>query len=468
MTALLLGLLGCADAPEGARPFADADQARYRQVCADGPVVEGIDVSYWQGTIDWDAVAADGIEFAVIRVSHGLGTYDTQFTRNWSEARRVGVRRGVYQYFDAHDDPAAQARLLLDEMGPLQDGDLPPVLDVEQGDNEGIEPAEMVADITTWMEVVEGELGVVPMIYAGAYGWSYLTDDADFTDHPLWTANWVDDCPLVANPWEDWAFWQYSATGSVAGISGDVDRDRFNGDASALDAWAWHPTDACSGVCEVAADAETIVEEDDACACPEGAPTAIDGHGGHAWSTPADADGAERVTWPLRFAQAGVYDLWVWVPDQAAPTEAAVWTVAHDGVEESVVADQAAAHEWSLLGSFRFAASGVQSVAVLDAYGDDGSAGRDVAMDAVRWVPVQTDCECDEGDAQEQTCSDDGVRTRTCEACVWSEWSACRGQAAVVEPEGCGCGSAAPAAGLVALGAAAAMARRARVSRRGG
>lgn len=467
MSVLFFGVLACAGGPEAPRPLVDADLARYRQVCADGPVVEGIDVSYWQGTIDWDAVADDGITFAFIRVSHGLGTYDTQFERNWSEARRVGVRRGVYQYFDAHDDPTEQAELLLSEMGPLQDGDLPPVLDVEQGDNEGIEPAEMVADIETWMGVVEGELGVVPIIYTGAYGWTYLTDDADFSDHPLWTANWVDDCPLVPNPWDDWTFWQYSATGSVAGIDADVDRDRFNGDAAALDAWAWHPDDECSGVCPVPATGETVVEEDDSCACVDGSPTAIDGHGGHAWATTADGGGEEGVSWPLSFERAGTYDVWAWVPTQAAPTTGAVWSVVHDGVEESVSVDQAAAHEWSLLGSFHFAASGTQTLAVYDAYGDEQDYGRDIAMDAVRLVSLVGDCECDDGEVDEQACSDDGVRTRACEACEWSEWSACRGQAEVVEPVGCACTTPGARAGWGALLVAAAVAAQVGLSRRG-
>ncbi len=440
----VLALVACTEDGEEARPFPDADHAKYQAVCADGAVVEGIDVSYWQGTIDWDAVAADGIEFAIMRVSHGLGTYDTQFTRNWSESQRVGVRRGVYQYFDGNDDPVAQAQLLLSEMGPLQDGDLPPVLDVEQGDNEDVPVGQMVANIQTWMDVVEGELGVVPMIYAGAYGWTYLTGDADFTRHPMWTANWVDDCPLVPNPWSGWTFWQYSATGRVAGIDANVDEDRFNGDAAALEAWAWHDEEECSGACAVAAEGETVIEEDDACACPEGRLSSIDGNAGHAYWTPADAGGDDALEWPLRLERAGTYDVWVWVPALGAPTFGAVYTIQHNGATDTVTTDQSAmSGEWSLLGNFEFSVAGAQSIRVTDSWEDEINAGRDVGIDSLRLVLTSSTCECDDGEAEAQACSDGGERSRDCGDCDWTDWTKCRGQADVADGAGCGCSSTA-------------------------
>src|SRR5688572_25104565 len=97
-------------------------------VCADGPTIDGIDVSYWQGTIDWPSVAAAGIDFAYIRVTHGLTVIDTQFDRNWAGARDNGIIRGAYQYLEPSEDAAEQAQLMLDLMGPLEPGDLPPVL----------------------------------------------------------------------------------------------------------------------------------------------------------------------------------------------------------------------------------------------------------------------------------------------------------------------------------------------------
>ena len=130
------------------------------RVCADGPVVEGIDVSKWQGNIDWDSVANDGVMYALIRTNHGLDDLDEKYDYNWSEARRVGVLRGTYQYFLPSEDAVAQAQLLLDRMGPLQDDDLPPVLDVEEADGQ---PPEVIAEkIQMWMDHVEAALDVKP------------------------------------------------------------------------------------------------------------------------------------------------------------------------------------------------------------------------------------------------------------------------------------------------------------------
>ena len=465
MRVFVLLLAACADVPTGDDPFARlAAEAglvqRYSTVCADGATTPGIDVSSWQQGVDWNAVAASGVQFAVIRVSHGLGTYDSRFTENWSGAKAAGVRRGVYQYFSGSDDPTAQAELLLDEMGPLEDGDLPPVLDVESGDNEGISVSQMTANVATWMDVVRGALGREPMIYTGAYAWTSLTGDADFTASPVWTANWDVDCPLVPDPWTDWTLWQHSSTGSVGGISTAVDLDVYNGDAAALYDFAWHPEPECSGTCTVAKDGETVIEEDASCACTAGTLASADGHAGHAYTTPADMPSPgvdDAVSWPLTFAKAGTYDLSIWVPAAPGLTAGAVVEVTHDGVTDTVTVDEnAGAGDWAYIGAFHFATRGTQSVRVGDGYEDAGNAGHTVALDALRFTLADGgECACSAGDTDAQACSDGTERTRTCDdGCAWSAWSACTGHASVVEaPEGCACaaGEGAPAAAAAAL-----------------
>jgi lysozyme len=234
---VLLLLASCA---EPAPPVGQAESEI--RVCADGPVVEGIDVSKWQGEIDWDAVAGAGIRFAFIRTNHGLGILDEWYDFNWSEARRVGIRRGTYQYFAPDEDVIAQADLLLERMGPLEDGDLPPVLDVEEDGGRTAE--QIVSAIHVWSDRVEAVLGVRPIIYTAKYFWQdQVGAPDDFLDHPLWVANYGVTCPLMADPWQRWDFWQYTSTGSVAGISGNVDRDHWNGTEEQLEAFAWHPLD---------------------------------------------------------------------------------------------------------------------------------------------------------------------------------------------------------------------------------
>ena len=84
------------------------------RICPDGDVTEGIDVSYWQETINWNQVAADGVKFAFIRVSYGLEFYDSQFENNWAGAKANGIYRGAYQYFLAGQDAGDQAQMLLE------------------------------------------------------------------------------------------------------------------------------------------------------------------------------------------------------------------------------------------------------------------------------------------------------------------------------------------------------------------
>jgi lysozyme len=233
---LVLPLGACLAADDEPELATTASEIR---VCADGPTVEGIDVSYWQGAIDWDAVAADGVEYAFIRTSHGLGTIDTRYEYNWAEAQRVGLLRGTYQYFSPTEDVIAQADLVIDRLGgAMSDGDLPPVLDVEAAD--GATPEQIVAGIHTWSDRIEAALGVTPLIYTAKYFWQdSVGAPDDFLDHPLWIANYTTDCPLIADPWTRWDFWQYTSTGSVAGITGNVDRDVWNGTLDELRRFAW-------------------------------------------------------------------------------------------------------------------------------------------------------------------------------------------------------------------------------------
>jgi lysozyme len=198
------------------------------RICADGPVVEGIDVSKWQAGIDWNLVADDGIRFAIIRVNHGLDDIDERFAYNWAEARRVGVIRGAYQYFLPDEDPIEQAELLLSLMGPLEPDDLPPVIDVEEA--AGQSPETIRQAIHLWSDTVEAAIGRKPFIYTAKYFWQDgVGAPDDFLDHPLWVANYNVDCPLIADPWPRWNIWQYTSTGRVDGVTGNVDRDHFNG-----------------------------------------------------------------------------------------------------------------------------------------------------------------------------------------------------------------------------------------------
>src|SRR5262245_2501680 len=222
--ALCAALVGCVAPVE---PPGTVEQAS--PVCGDGPTVDGMDVSYYETSIDWAAAHAAGIEFAFIRASDGLQFPDPKFPEYWAGAKAAGVIRGAYQFFRPSQDPIAQADLLLDRMGPIEPDDLPPVIDVEVSG--GLPTAEVAAKVRAWVEHVTEAIGRPPIIYAGLYSWHDLTGSADVTTSPLWVAQYTSaPCPNIPVPWTRWMFWQYTATGAVDGIPGQtLDRNWFNG-----------------------------------------------------------------------------------------------------------------------------------------------------------------------------------------------------------------------------------------------
>jgi lysozyme len=201
-------------------------------VCADGETLPGIDVDRFNGEIDWPSVVADGIEFAYIRVANGLSE-DDRFAGNWTEADDAGIVRGAIQILQPADDAAAQAQVLIDAVGSLAPGDLPPALAVEI--NDGQNPATITAKVGTWLTMVEASLGLPGVIYTGRYFWEDNVGSSDYSDHPLWIAHYTTaTCPTLPAQWDDWAFWQDSSSGEVEGITGFVATNIFNGDLAAL------------------------------------------------------------------------------------------------------------------------------------------------------------------------------------------------------------------------------------------
>lgn len=225
-------LVACSPSRAG-EPVGEAAEAI---VVCPGPVtVPGIDISEFQGDIDWNQVKASGVVWAYARIDDG--TYmDTKFDQNWPAMKAAGVLRGAYQFFEPGDDPSALADIVIQKMGPLGAGDLPPMLDLEV--TGGQSPAVINAHIHTWMDKVQAATGRVPIIYTGKYFWNGNVGTADFASYPLWIAAYVKPCPSTPDAWNGWSMWQYSSSGSIPGISGNVDVDLFNGTMAELDALA--------------------------------------------------------------------------------------------------------------------------------------------------------------------------------------------------------------------------------------
>ncbi len=199
--------------------------------------LDGIDVSYHQGAIDWWQVAAADKRFAFIRATAGTLTADTAYWTNRSGARGAGIAVGSYHFANpdaAPNDAGNEASWFL-RNAAIASGDLVPVLDFETSN--GLHPAALTTWAQTWLTQVTAATGVRPIIYTTPTFWSRSMGDTDWFARNgyqvLWIAHWTSASqPAVpAGNWagNGWSFWQHSSTGIVAGISGAVDLDRFNG-----------------------------------------------------------------------------------------------------------------------------------------------------------------------------------------------------------------------------------------------
>lgn len=210
----------------------DSTSAALRK-CATGTTVTGVDVSAYQGAVEWSRVKSSGQVFAFARISDGLNYPDRQFASNWPGMKAVGLVRGSYQYFRPKQDPSLQAKLVLDKLaaaGGLGPGDLPPVLDLETTD--GLSASVVVANAKTWIAKIEAAIGAKPIVYTAAFMSDVL--GTNFSGYTLWVANYGVSCPSLPSGFSDWQFWQNSDTGSVPGIAGGVDTNFFNGTLAAL------------------------------------------------------------------------------------------------------------------------------------------------------------------------------------------------------------------------------------------
>ncbi len=198
-----------------------------------GPL-KGIDVSHFQGVVQWKKVAKNKIYFAIAKATGGETYVDPQFATNWHGMRANNIIRGAYHFFYAHDDPEKQARNYLDQLGILKPTDLPPILDIEILDH--VSADVLRKGVLRWLEIVEKETKRKPIVYTNpSFAQQYLAD-VKLSEYPLWIASYSPKLDVLPFPWQGkcWSLWQYSSHGKVAGIQGYVDMDKYNGNLSDL------------------------------------------------------------------------------------------------------------------------------------------------------------------------------------------------------------------------------------------
>ncbi|HEX3264892.1 MAG TPA: glycoside hydrolase family 25 protein [Candidatus Limnocylindrales bacterium] len=199
---------------------------------------EGIDVSHWQGTIDWTQVRAAGKTFAFAKATEGTSFLDDHYAKNKAGAMANGIMFGAYHFArPGSNDPVKEADWFVDNMG-LQHGMMIPAMDLEVTGGLGV--TALTNWTKAWLQRVADRTGVKPLIYTSPSFWrTYLNDSRWFADNGysiLWVAHWNVTSPSVpGSNWggHSWTFWQYSSDGTVPGISGRVDLNRYHFDGFA-------------------------------------------------------------------------------------------------------------------------------------------------------------------------------------------------------------------------------------------
>lgn len=211
--------------PTGFRWRALYGEANY----PDGYEIHGVDISHYQGDIDWDDLRNAMIEgcpirFIMIKATEGSSRVDEKFNDNFYMAREYGYIRGAYHFWSNKSTAREQAYFFLDKVR-LEDGDLPPVLDVEhKPKDQSVE--DFQRDILTWLHVVEDKYHVKPIIYTYyKFKEKYLNAPV-FDDYPYWIAHYYVDKVEYKG---EWKFWQHTDVGRLPGIKGYVDFNIYNG-----------------------------------------------------------------------------------------------------------------------------------------------------------------------------------------------------------------------------------------------
>ncbi len=228
---------------------------------ASGEYADGIDVSHWQGDINWTKVYNAGYRFAFVKATEGVGFTDWYFHKNTDEGTDAGVLMGAYHFArpDLNNTGEEEAEYFLSIVGDyIEAGYLRPVLDIEVSG--GKTKSALSSWVVDWMETVKNKTGVEPLIYTNYYFIRERFNDT-VANYDLWIAYWnCDPTPTVSIPptekFADWDFWQYQAPGgcgnySIPGVEGNVDLDIFNGGETELstfesDAPLWVSLDSYS------------------------------------------------------------------------------------------------------------------------------------------------------------------------------------------------------------------------------
>lgn len=198
--------------------------------------VRGVDVSHYQGAVDWHALQAQGVMFAYIKATEGSSSVDGTYQTNWENVRLSGLRPGAYHFFSFESSGLDQAANFIRTVSRV-DNMLPPALDVEPyGPYKAIRDIPGAAsEMRQWLNAVEAEYGLRPVIYTTEAFYKGCIAEA-FPDYDIWIRS-VYRRPSGS---VQWTFWQYSDRSRLNGYDGEerfIDMNTFHGSVEDFEAY---------------------------------------------------------------------------------------------------------------------------------------------------------------------------------------------------------------------------------------
>jgi lysozyme len=239
LNAVILLVMAISQSVHAQSGLGDRSPVAFSGMSPDKAPVQGMDAARFQNEIDWRRVARSGIKFAFLKATEGGDLLDPSFRTNWRKSKRAGVARGAYHFYYFCTSPQVQARWFIRNV-PKSRGALPPVLDMEWNP---LSPtcqrrpngATVRKEMKVWLDLVERHYGQRPLIYTTP-GFYKDTGLSRLKGYEFWLRSTA-KTPREAFPGQSWRFWQFTATGTIPGIDGDVDRNIFNGSQAQWDAW---------------------------------------------------------------------------------------------------------------------------------------------------------------------------------------------------------------------------------------
>ena len=188
----------------------------------------GIDVSHFQGEINWNEIKENNITFAYSKATEGHNYTDPKFQLNWKNMTNAEISKGAYHFYTTNSGGKAQALYYINTVKEIKSGDLPPVLDLEQGGLKAeVTVEEYQKEVTIWLNEVEKELGVKPIIYTNNPFANKYLNKPHFSNYTLWIAEYGVKVAKTPNAWKGvgWTIWQRTESGNIEGEVGNVDHD---------------------------------------------------------------------------------------------------------------------------------------------------------------------------------------------------------------------------------------------------